>query len=151
MAVQISLKIKNIDAIMLAWKLAPQKLSQGVHNAIAKTVLKVESNAKREAPVNKQSGGGNLRQSIRSQMIGLGTGIVEVGAEYATYVHEGTRPHMIMTRNRKALANKRTGQVFGRTVNHPGTKANPFLERAVENSQGDIDNYFIKAVTDIFK
>ena len=30
----------------------------------------------------------------------------------------------------KALANKKSGQIFGKSVNHPGTKANPYLEKA---------------------
>lgn len=151
MAAQVSIEIKNIDAIMLAWKLAPGKLTQGVHQAIQKTVLKVERNAKREAPVNKSFGGGNLRQSISSKMTGMASGAVEVGAEYATFVHEGTRPHMIGVKRSRVLANKRTNQIFGRTVNHPGTKANPFLQRAVDEAAPDIDKYFISAVQSIFK
>lgn len=151
MPAQISIKIKNYDAIRLAWKLAPAKLGKNLHTAVQKTVLKIEKEAKREAPVNKQSGGGNLRQSIKGRMTGMASGVVEVGAEYAMYVHEGTRPHMIRAVRRRVLANKRTGDVFGPVVNHPGTKANPFLERAVEKSEADIDKYFISAVQTIFK
>lgn len=140
-----------MDAIMLAWQQAPMRLANEVHVAIQKTVLKVEANAKREAPVNKRTAGGNLRQSIRSSMSGPASGVVEVGSEYGLYVHEGTKPHMIRAKNRRSLANTRTGQFFGRTVNHPGTRANPFLQRAVDVSEGDIDQYFINAVNNIFK
>lgn len=151
MAAKVSIKIKNIDAIMLAWKLAPANLVKNVHEAIQKTVLKIESNAKKEAPVNKGTGGGNLRQSIKGSMTGTASGVVEVGAEYGIFVHEGTRPHIIQARNARVLANKRTSQFFGQTVKHPGTKANPFLQRAVDNAESDIDGYFIKAVQSIFK
>lgn len=151
MAAQVKITIKNMDAILLAWKVAPRKMAEGVHTAIAKTVLKIEREAKREAPVNKVRGGGNLRQSISSRMTGMASGVVEVGAEYGVFVHEGTRPHTITVRGRKVLANKRTGQVFGRTVNHPGTKANPFLQRAADNSEQEIGRYFISAVQSVFK
>lgn len=135
----------------MMWKKAPEKMTSELHRAISKTVLKVEAEAKREAPVNKQTAGGNLRQSIKSRMSGVATGIVEVGVDYGVYVHEGTAPHQIRTRGRKALANKRTNQIFGRVVNHPGTKANPFLQRAVDNASGEIENYFIEAVNNLFK
>lgn len=151
MATEVKVTIKNLDAIALAYKLSPSRMQDELHKAIEKTVFKIESATKKEAPVNKQKGGGNLRQSIRGSMIGLATGQVEVGAEYGVYVHEGTRPHTIMIRNKRTLANKRTGQVFGPIVHHPGTKANPFLERAVENSAEDIDGYFISAVQNVFK
>lgn len=150
MATQITVKIKDFDKIKRAWKEAPQKMTSEIHTAVGKTVLKVENEAKREAPVNRQSGGGNLRQSIRGSITGTASGVVEVGANYAVPVHEGTRPHKIVARNKKALANKRTGQFFGRVVNHPGTAANPFLERAVENSQGDIDVYFENTINNLF-
>lgn len=151
MSVKVSVTIKNLDAIRLAYKLSPGKMQSELHRAVEKTTLKIESQAKKEAPVNKQSGGGNLRQSIRSGMTGLASGFVEVGANYGIYVHEGTRPHQIRAVRAKVLANKRTGDVFGRVVNHPGTKANPFLERAVEKVEKDIDGYFISAVQNVFK
>lgn len=151
MVVNITVKIKDFDKIKKAWEQAPAKLSQEIHTAVGKTIMKVEGEAKREAPVNKQSGGGNLRQSIRSQMNGVASGVVEVGVNYAVPVHEGTRPHIIRARNAKSLANKRSGQFFGRIVNHPGTKANPFLQRAVDNSQPEIDVYFEATVNNLFK
>lgn len=151
MPANVTIKIKNINEIVKAWRNAPGKLKKEIHVAVAKTVLKIENQAKREAPVNKQSGGGNLRQSISSRMTGTASGVVEVNASYALFVHEGTRPHTIRVQNRRVLANKRTGQIFGRTVNHPGTRANPFLQRAVDESEKDIDDYFISAVNNIFK
>lgn len=71
------------------------------------------------------------------------TGMVGATAKYAEYVHEGTRPHVIVPRTKKALAFKghvapntvgKSGMqlVFTRTVNHPGTKGRPFLRRAMQ-------------------
>lgn len=151
MTTQISVKIKDFDKIRSGWEKAPEKMSSEIHRAVSKTVMKVEGEAKREAPVNKRSGGGNLRQSIKGQMTGVASGVVEVGVNYAVPVHEGTRPHQIRAKNAKSLANKRTGQFFGRIVNHPGTAANPFLQRAVDNSQGEIDVYFEETVNNLFK
>ncbi|WP_086282103.1 HK97-gp10 family putative phage morphogenesis protein [Campylobacter devanensis] len=58
-------------------------------------------------------------------------------APYAKFVHFGTKPHIIKAKNKKVLAAK--GKIFGKKVNHPGTKANPYLENAANryiNSSG---------------
>lgn len=146
----ISIKLKNADRIMKAMKEAPMNASKGIQVAVAKTVLTVEREAKRLAPVNKGTGGGNLRQSIRSSSNGM-SGSVEVGVKYAVPVHEGTRPHTIIAKKAKVLANTRTGQFFGKRVNHPGTRAQPFLREAVENNADKINNYFSEAVKGIIK
>ena len=97
---------------------------------------------------------GNLRRSIRigtvsdtqAQVIAGGAG----GVGYAMYVELGTKPHVIVPRNRKVLAwggarrlsgSLRSGAKatnFARRVRHPGTKAKPYLlpgaKRAVEKA-----------------
>jgi len=147
----VKFKIKNIKEIEDAFKKAPEKMTKELGKAIDKVITKIEGTAKREAPVNKQGGGGNLRQSISSKMSGVARGIVSVDADYAGYVHEGTRPHIIRIRNKKVLANKRTNNVFGKVVHHPGTKANPFLQRAIDKSSSFIDKQFEGAVVNALK
>lgn len=147
---KVVLTLHNYDEIRELFRKYPSKVAGGVQKAIQRSILIIESRAKREAPVNKQTGGGNLRQSIKSSMRGKASGEVSVGAEYAVYVHEGTRPHEIRPVYKKALANTRTGQFFGRLVMHPGTKANPFLERAVQQSEGDVNREFDKILTNAF-
>ena len=47
-------------------------------------------------------------------------------------VNDGTKPHIIRPKNAKALAFKIGGRVvFAKVVHHPGTKAQPFLDRAL--------------------
>jgi HK97 gp10 family phage protein len=142
----IRIEIKNIDAVQTVFRAAPLKMTDEIHKAIQRSILTIERNVKREAPVNKKPGGGNLRQSVRSSMLGVASGTVEVGAEYGIYVEGGTRPHQIRPVRKMVLANRRTGEIFGRLVNHPGTKANPFFSRGVDQSRADIDRFFIKAV-----
>lgn len=122
-----------------------------VTRALDTSTKKIELEAKKEAPVNKSPGitGGNLRQSIRSSMLSAFKGQVEVGVKYAAAVHDGTRPHQIRAINRRVLADKRTGRFFGVVVNHPGTRANPFLQRAVDGSGSFIREQFDKALSAI--
>ena len=82
---------------------------------------------------------GNLGRSI---MVGVVTdkyAETKATANYAAAVELGTRPHIIRPRNKKALAfapagrrlsgSPRTGSsvVFAKKVNHPGTKAQPYM------------------------
>lgn len=52
--------------------------------------------------------------------------------KYALAVHEGTKPHIIRARKRKALKFDVGGRtVYASSVRHPGTKAQPFLSDAL--------------------
>ena len=52
---------------------------------------------------------------------------------YAKFVIGGTRPHPIRPKNAQALHwVAEDGDHFSRFVNHPGTKANNFAQKAVE-------------------
>lgn len=81
---------------------------------------------------------GNLGRSIGEgpiRFLGprLVTGSVHAKADYAVYVHEGTRPHLIRPRRAKALRFQVGGRtVYAMRVSHPGTRARPFLRNAGE-------------------
>jgi hypothetical protein len=70
-------------------------------------------------------------------------------ASYAPFVEFGTAPHDIKPVRARVLANSLTGQVFGTLVHHPGTKANPFMERIVATAQPDVDDLFTTALQTI--
>jgi hypothetical protein len=53
--------------------------------------------------------------------------------KYLGYHMSGSHPHIIRPRRRRALRFTSDGAVvFARRVRHPGTRANPFLTRALE-------------------
>jgi hypothetical protein len=88
--------------------------------------------AKVLAPVDT----GRLRASIRVERrstFGLRQRwTVGSDVDYATMVNDGTRPHIIRPKQAKALRFKAGGKtVFARIVHHPGTRARPFLDRAL--------------------
>lgn len=88
--------------------------------------------AKVLAPVDT----GRLRASIRVQRrrtLSLRQ-IWTVGSdvEYAEMVHDGTRPHIIRPVRAQALRFRMGGRlVFAKVIHHPGTRARPFLDRAL--------------------
>ena len=77
---------------------------------------------------------GNLQSDIQVWDDNISNLEVELGnsrlAPYAWYVHEGTDPYVIRPKNAKAL---KTPYGPRKKVNHPGIKANPYLENAVDN------------------
>jgi hypothetical protein len=62
----------------------------------------------------------------------IGEVSVRIETEYASYIEEGTKPHLIVPRNKKALAFE-TGKkkIITRKVRHPGTQPYRTLENAV--------------------
>lgn len=91
----------------------------------------VENRAKILAPVDT----GRLRSSIRSSQGTVGgnpSARIESNVDYAAMVHDGTRPHVIRPRRKRALRFQVGGRiVFATRVNHPGTRPRPFLTRAL--------------------
>ena len=73
---------------------------------------------------------GELRKSIEFHLSGH-TLIVAAHAPYAAWVELGTKPHPIDAKGPYSLHNAETGQYFGPHVNHPGTRPQPYLRRAL--------------------
>jgi HK97 gp10 family phage protein len=75
---------------------------------------------------------GRLRQSIQIRIEGNKV-IIGPETEYDAYVEFGTAPHEIRPKNKKALAFKSGGNtIIVKKVNHPGTKAQPYVRPAFE-------------------
>lgn len=97
----------------------------------------IEKDAKRYCPVDT----GALKESIENHLeehdlIVSATGGAD-GRTYAAYVELGTRPHVIESHGDYPLRNRRTGQVFGRRVNHPGTRERPYLRPALYTERSE--------------
>lgn len=76
---------------------------------------------------------GSIRKAlVRKTEMKNGEPLVKVGslkrAFWSNFVHQGTKPHDIKI-NR--------GPFAGRTIRHPGAKANPFLKRALEMNHSE--------------
>lgn len=69
---------------------------------------------------------------LPSDVDGAQFGEIRAGMEYASYVEEGTRPHMIYPKRATVLSwiGYDGTRVFARWVNHPGSKPYPFMHHA---------------------
>jgi hypothetical protein len=100
----------------------------------------VAADARTNAPVDT----GRMAQAIKEDPIVSNGPLRVVGgvtshAPYSVFVHQGTRPHVIRPRNAAALRFQSGGAtVFASSVNHPGTRARPFLTNAVARVLRDL-------------
>jgi hypothetical protein len=97
---------------------------------------KIQALTIRTAALAATSAPGSMKQKIRPIFRGSKAnpvGIVMVDHPAAHFVFNGTRPHEIRPKRSGGVLRFRIGStvVYARHVNHPGTKPNPFLWRAL--------------------
>ena len=87
---------------------------------------------------------GKLAQSINRQVEGMSAKVGPL-VPYAIYVELGTAPHEIRPIHSSVLAFKSADGklVFSSLVNHPGTKANPFMHRTAEQIKRKSPDIFV--------
>jgi hypothetical protein len=87
---------------------------------------------------------GRLRDSIDVRLVTGADGWpltyeVIADAPYASFVHEGTRPHHIAPRQASVLRFPKSGTMLYRpSVQHPGTQPRPFLRVAMDQVIGGL-------------
>lgn len=93
---------------------------------------------------------GKLAGSIVKD-VGQGEASIQALAPYAVYVVKGTAPHEIRPVNASCLAFKAAGggMVFTRLVRHPGTKPNPFMQRAADETLAKVEETFAELWLDL--
>ena len=69
--------------------------------------------------------------------------MLDPATPYATYIHEGIRPHMIFPKRRKALRwVKGSDFVFSKRARFPGWQKDPFLYDALRKNEQKINDIF---------
>lgn len=54
----------------------------------------------------------------------------------ARFIEYGTSTHKIKVGKMRVLANSKSGQIFGKEINHPGLKPKPFIRPAFDSKKG---------------
>ena len=73
---------------------------------------------------------------------------IKTPAEYAMYVNYGTRPHFIYPTNKKMLYWEGAEHPVPYVV-HPGTSPTLFIENSIDDVEGRLDGYFLKALEEV--
>jgi HK97 gp10 family phage protein len=125
-----------------------KNLENEVSKIVKDTLYGIETDAKRECPVDT----GRLRGSITTNITGKLSGETGTNISYAEAVEYGTRPHTIKPKNKQALHWKEGNtDFFAKEVHHPGTKAQPFFEPAVKKNEDKLDKELDKLIERLLK
>ncbi len=132
----MALKIElDVDGIVDAFKKAEKRLTVNIPVGLKLSADLVAAEAKEHHDYEDRTG--VLTNSIMADEVegtfeeGNLQVVVSAGAPYALFVEEGTRPHKIRPRFRKALRFPiEGGFAFAQEVNHPGTEPTEFLANA---------------------
>ena len=146
----ITLKISEADMARArkGISLARERVTEGVIKALTRNAFRIEAEAKQNLTDNGSVATGTLRRSIRAFPAGLDTA-VSTNVEYAEFVEHGTAPHVIRPTNAKALRfQTSSGVVFATKVNHPGTRAKPFMHPAYEKNRPQLIKELTEALND---
>lgn len=109
------------------------RMSDEVKQAVDRTRVDVQNEARRRAPVDT----GRLRSSVVSRAEGSGRSfgyVVGTNVNYAAAVEFRTAPHVIKPKYKRALYWPGARHPVAQ-VNHPGTRAQPFLRPAIEMTE----------------
>ena len=145
----INITVEGIDKLKDVFKKAPEKAERAIRRAIQKSTMLIWGKAKENIDKMTESHTGFLKTRWEVKMTTFKSTLRPL-VFYAPYVHEGTKAHIILPVIKKALFWKGARHPV-KVVHHPGTKARPFLLRAVEDSVDKIKKFFKEELEAIFK
>ncbi len=164
MAFEFEIKIPALPAFMKALAAEPAIRIAAVNQALRNCGHILVPAIKAETPIGKHYGpkvahGRSLRGSTSGRIVTDGDAqALQItqnartmeGVSYGIFVREGTVAHDIYPRNKKVLRFYAPAgtPVFARRVHHPGTKPNPYPERALVSVRGQLEEVVAKVNED---
>lgn len=130
----ISFDEKQLEQLGEIGKLAVARASE-------LTAIELWGNVKKEAPTDH----GRLAGSFEMEKRGPISYAVSTAVEYALVVQEGSRAHIIEPVNRRALYWEGADHPVYR-VRHPGTKANPYVDRSISATEERLEEFAMRAI-----
>lgn len=140
------MKVEGLEQVLSKLRNSEQLYGPPFRDALQKSAIVVENEAKRLAPVDT----GRLRASHHHWLDGGAVPLwAKIGpnASYARYVHDGTRPHWPPVAAIAGWARRQGIEPFlvARAISKRGTKARPWLKNAVKAVEGDVKQYLSQA------
>jgi hypothetical protein len=136
----MTVTIKGAEEVKRRFRELPPKVIGNLVQAVDWCDRRVANEAKGTKLFKDRTG--HLRESIQPRPPEVResavVGTVVAGAEYAKFVHDGTRAHPIMIRG---VGMRYVGM-------HPGTSPRPFMQQALDASGADIKKVLTAAVKD---
>lgn len=149
----IEVKIKGFEEFTRNVGEARDKFIPLARRGLTKTVTLIQKEAKKEADPSKDLGG--LIRGIRRTVKGL-TGEVVAGAKHSIFIEEGTRPHWAPIAPLQAWAGRKLGDsglgyAVQAKIAMKGTKAQPFMQPAVDKNMSKVEKIFEEVADDLVR
>ena len=117
-----------------------------VRQTVKNSAFNIQKNAKSNLTKNKSVDTGHLRRGISTDIRGLGATIHTSNIKYAPGVEYGTKAHIIRAKNKRFLYWEGAKHPI-KQVNHPGSKAKPFLIPAFNQEK----DQFLEKLKEVIK
>lgn len=117
------------------------EVRHGATRATQTAVQQIRSDAPKKTHELEKSISGRVRPTKNGAY-----GSIEIEANHASFVKDGTPPHEIRAKNAKALRFDAGGAIrFAKSVQHPGTKPNDFVSPGVQEGQQVLEHDALEA------
>ena len=130
----IKIDTNEIDKFVIDLKEVSKEIRSDVQKVLVNSGFNIEAQAKINLDRNGSVKTGHLRRGITTNVGNMEVTVHTSNIKYARLVEEGTRPHTIRAKNKKALYWKGARHPV-RSVRHPGSKAKPYLIPAFEKEK----------------
>ena len=130
----IRIDTNELDKFAVEITKLDDKIKDNVQKVLNNTGFKIEAQAKTNLNRNKSVVTGHLMRGITTKIGNMEVTVHTSNIKYARLVEEGTRPHTIRAKNKKALYWKGAKHPV-KSVRHPGSKAKPYLIPAFEKEK----------------
>ena len=133
----------DINTSDLTTRLSPDKLTQAKQKGLEYSSQELIRVLMRNSPVDH-----GLLKSWFLDSLSSDEAVIKSPAEYAQWVNDGTQPYTITPTSKKALYWEGADHPV-RVVHHPGIKARHFVEDSLDDVNGRLDGYFLKAISEV--
>ena len=132
-----------VDPSSVTSKLSPDKWGQAKEQGMKYVSEELIRVLERNSPVDH----GVLKKWF-SESLGSDEAVIKSPAEDAQWVNDGTRPYTITPTSKKALYWEGADHPV-RVVHHPGIRGRHFVEDSLNDVNGRLDGYFLKAISEV--
>lgn len=133
----------DIDTSGLTSKLSPDKLTEAKAKGLEYSSQELIRVLMRNSPVDH-----GLLKSWFLDSLSSDEAVIKSPAEYAEWVNDGTQPYTITPTSKKALYWEGADHPV-RVVHHPGIKGRHFVEDSLDDVNGRLDGYFLRAISEV--
>ena len=130
----IKINTSELDKFSVYLKAKSEEDEKKIQKVLKNSAMTIQKNAISNLTSNGSVNTGHLRRGIANFRRGMTATVHTSNIKYAVMVEKGTKAHIIKPKNKKALYWKGATHPV-KQVNHPGSKAKPYLIPAFEKEK----------------